>query len=199
MDKVRTGVLSHAHGHANMYCSVMQSFEDVELVACWDDDAERGGQAAQQFDMEFRTDAGDLIDDPAIDAVIVTMETNRHVDFVERAAAAGKHILCQKPMATSLEDCDRIIAAVRRHGVKFSMAFQMRHDPANQKIKELLADGAVGKVAVVRRRHSIPVLLNPSFVDGPPRWIRSPTSACSSTMPPTPPTGSTGCWETPAA
>ena len=176
MDKVRIGVLSHAHGHANMYCSVMHSFEDTELVACWDDDADRGGQAAHQFGMEFRPNVGDLIDDPTIDAVIVTMETNRLADFVERAAAAGKHILCQKPMATSLEDCDRIIAAVRRHGVKFSMAFQMRHDPANQKIKELLDDGAVGKVAVVRRRHSIPVLLNPSFVDGPTRWHIDPVA-----------------------
>ena len=176
MEKVRIGVLSHAHGHAGTYCHIMQDFADVDLIACWDDNEERGRQAAQQFGMEYRADAGQVIDDPGIDVVIVTMETNRHADFVERAAAAGKHILCQKPMATSLEDCDRIIAAVERYGVKFSMAFQMRHDPVNQKIAELLADGAIGKVAMMRRRHAIPVLLSPDFVEGPTRWHFDPVA-----------------------
>ena len=95
--------------------------------------------------MEYRRDPGDVIDDPRVTAVIVTSETNRHADLIELAAAAGKHVLCQKPLATTLADCDRIIAAIRQAGVKFSMAFQMRHDPVNQKIKELLA--ARGTVA----------------------------------------------------
>jgi predicted dehydrogenase len=154
----------------------MQDFDDVELVAAWDDNAARGAEAAGKWGLEFRPNPDDVIHDPRIDAVIVTMETNRHAEFVERAAAAGKHILCQKPMATTLEDCDRIIEAVRKHGVKFSMAFQMRHDPVNKKIKELLDQGAVGKVAVVRRRHCINVLLNPEFVTGPSRWHVDPVA-----------------------
>lgn len=174
MDKVRIGVLSHAHGHANVYCRVMQGFADVDLVATWDDNVERGQQAAQDFGLEFRAEADDVINDPHIDAVIVTMETNRHADFIVKAAAAGKHILCQKPLATTLADCDRIINAVKKSGVKFSMAFQMRHDPVNQKIKELVDEGAVGNLAVVRRRHCIPVLLNPTFVNGPSKWHIDP-------------------------
>ncbi|MEM7029645.1 MAG: Gfo/Idh/MocA family oxidoreductase [Chloroflexota bacterium] len=174
MDKVRIGVLSHAHGHANVYCKVMQEFDDVDLVATWDDNAERGQQAAQNFGLEFRTNATDVINDPKIDAVIVTMETNRHADFIEQAAAAGKHILCQKPLATTLADCDRINKAVDEAGIKFSMAFQMRHDPVNQKIKALVDEGAVGNIAVVRRRHCIPVLLNENFVNGPSKWHMDP-------------------------
>jgi predicted dehydrogenase len=174
MNRVGIGILSHAHGHANVYCQVMRGFDDVELIATWDDNVERGRQAAQNFGLEYRPKADDVIHDPRVDAVIVTMETNRHAEFIERAAAAGKHILCQKPLATTLADCDRIIESVRRHGVKFSMAFQMRHDPANQKIKELLDAGAVGRVAVVRRRHAINVLLNPNFVSGPSRWHMDP-------------------------
>lgn len=174
MNRVGIGILSHAHGHANVYCQVMRGFDDVELIATWDDNVERGRQAAQNFGLEYRPRADDVIHDPRVDAVIVTMETNRHAEFIERAAAAGKHILCQKPLATTLADCDRIIEAVRRHGVKFSMAFQMRHDPVNQKIKALLDAGAVGRVAVVRRRHAINVLLNPNFVNGPSRWHMDP-------------------------
>ena len=176
MDRVGIGILSYAHGHANVYCQVMRGFDDVDLIAAWDDNIERGRQAAKTFGLEYRPQVEDVLDDPRVDAVIVTMETNRHAEFIERAAAAGKHILCQKPLATTLADCDRISAAARRYGVKFSMAFQMRHDPVNQKIKELLEAGAVGRVAVVRRRHAINVLLNPDFVNGPTRWHLDPTA-----------------------
>jgi len=175
-DRVRVGILSHAHGHSNVYCRVMQSMEDVELVATWDDNEERGRKAAKDFGMEYRPKADDVIADPKIDAVIVTTETNRHAEFVERAAAAGKHILCQKPMATTLADCDRIIAAVHKSGVKFCMAFQMRHDPVNIKIRELVNQGAVGKIAILKRRHSIPVLLSPDFVTGFTHWHVDPVA-----------------------
>jgi predicted dehydrogenase len=154
----------------------MQGFDDVELVATWDDDPERGQQSAKTFGLEYRPNANDVINDPRIDAIIITTETNRHAEFVEQAAAAGKHILCQKPLATTLKDCDRIIAAVNKYAVKFSMAFQMRHDPVNQKIKELVDQEAVGRIAVVRRRHSIGVLFNPDFVNGPTRWHLNPVA-----------------------
>jgi predicted dehydrogenase len=176
VDKVGIGVLSHAHGHSNVYCEVMQRFPDVELVANWDDNVERGQRAAEAYGMAFRSDADEVLGDPRIDAVILTMETNRHADFVERATAAGKDILLQKPMATTLADCDRIIDAVHKSGVKFSMAFQMRRDPVNVKIKELVDAGAVGQIAVVRRRHAINVLLSPSFVNGPTRWHLDPVA-----------------------
>ncbi len=176
MDKVRIGVLSHAHGHSNAYCRVMQDFDDVELVACWDDNEQRGREAAAAFGMEFRADAEAVCDDPNIDAVIVATETNRHAQYVELAAAAGKAILCQKPLATTLDDCDRIIETVRRTGVKFSVAFQMRQDPVNRKIKELVDAKAVGEIAVVRRRHCINVLNNEAFFTGPSRWHVDPVS-----------------------
>ena len=176
MDKVGIGVLSHAHGHANTYCRVMRGFDDVELVATWDDNVERGQQQAQAYGLEFCSNADDVINHPRVDAVIVGIETNRHAEFVERAAAAGKHILLQKPMATTLEDCDRIIAAVHKYGVKFSMGFQMRHDPVNCRIKELVDCNTVGRIAVVRRRHAINVLLNPSFVNGLTRWHFDPVA-----------------------
>lgn len=176
MDRVRIGVLSHAHGHANTYCQAMRDFPDVTLVASWDDDQARGRQAAQACGLEFRTDADEVIKDPGIDALIITCETNRHAEFVERAAAAGKHILLQKPMATTLADCDRIAAAVRRAGVKFSMAFQMRRDPVNRQMKQLLDEGAIGRVFLVRRRHTINVLLNPAFGTGGTAWHVDPVA-----------------------
>ena len=176
MDKVRIGVLSHAHGHSNAYCRKMQGFDDVELVACWDDNEQRGREAATAFGMEYRADSEAITADPNIDAVIIATETNRHAEYVEQAAAAGKAILCQKPLATTLADCDRIIEAVRGSGVKFSVAFQMRQDPVNRKIKELVDAKAVGEIAVVRRRHCIGVLNNEAFFTGPSRWHIDPVA-----------------------
>lgn len=170
------GVISFAHGHAGVYCQVLKGFDDVTLVSAWDDNPERGQAAANNHGLEFYTDPDAILHDPRVDAVIITCETNRHAEYVERAAAAGKHILLQKPMATTLTDCDRIIAAVRRSGVKFSMGYQMRHDPVNQKIRELIHSGAVGKIAIVRRRHSIGVLLDPGFTGGPSRWHMDPVA-----------------------
>jgi predicted dehydrogenase len=73
-------------------------------------------------------------------------------------------------MAITLEEADRIIRAVERAGVWFSLAWQMRCDPQNIRMRELVRGGAVGRVGVVRRRHCIGLLFNRDFVEGPSRW-----------------------------
>ena len=65
-------------------------------------------------------------------------------------------------------------AAVEKAGVRFMMAFQMRHDPSNIKMKKLVDGGALGKIGLLRRRHCIPVLFSESFVTGPTRWHFDP-------------------------
>jgi predicted dehydrogenase len=168
--KMGIGVLSLAHGHGGVYCSQIVDFDDAELVAVWDDDPERGKAAAEKFGMRYEPEAGGVLSDPRVRAVIVTCETNRHAEVCERAAAAGKDILLQKPMGLSLEDCDRISAAVERHGVRFSMAFQMRCDPVNQRMRELVHSGAIGRVFLMRRRHCIGVMWSESFMRGKTAW-----------------------------
>jgi predicted dehydrogenase len=150
------------------------SFEDVQLIACWDDHQERGKQAADSYGMRYTPHLEDVLNHPEIQAVIIASETNRHTELVLAAAAAGKHILCQKPMALTLADCDRMIAAVQRAGVNFGVAYQMRHDPSNIKIKELMESGALGRIGLLRRRHCIPVLFNDNFIHGPTRWHIDP-------------------------
>ena len=124
--------------------------------------------------MRYSPHVEDVLNHPNVDAVIVTCETNRHPAMVIAAAQAGKHILCQKPMALSLAECDQMAAAVEQAGVKFMMAHQMRHDPANMKMKEIVESGALGRISHMRRRHSIPVLLNEGFINGPTRWHFDP-------------------------
>lgn len=172
--KIGIGVISFAHGHANAYCQRMLTYDDVALVACWDDNAVRGQAAAAQYGMTYHAQVEEVLNHPAIQGVIITCETNRHAEMVLAAAAAGKDILCQKPMALTLADCDRMAAAVDKAGVRLMMAYQMRRDPSNIKMKELLTSGALGQISLFRRRHAIPVLLNPGFVNGLTRWHFDP-------------------------
>lgn len=174
MSKIGIGILSFAHGHAGAYCQRMLSYDDVKLVACWDDDEARGQTTAAKFGMSYSPHVEDILNHPEIQGVIVTCETNRHPEMVMAAAQAGKHILCQKPMALTLAACDRMGAAVEKAGVKFMMAYQMRHDPSNIRMKELLDGGALGKISLLRRRHCIPLLLNEGFVKGHTRWHFDP-------------------------
>ncbi len=172
--KIGIGIISFAHGHANAYCNRMQTFDDVKLIACWDDNVERGENAATQYGMDFSPHLEDVVNHPEIDAVIVTCETNRHAEMVGAAASEGKHILCQKPMALTLADCDKIAEAVQKSGVKFMMAHQMRRDPANIAMKELIDSGVLGKIGMLRRRHCINVLFSEAFVTGPSSWHIDP-------------------------
>lgn len=171
------GVLGLAHGHVGMYVNVMKGFEDVRLVSVYDDNEGRGRSAAEAAGMRYSPQVEGVLDDPAVQAVMIGSETSRHAELCVAAAQAGKHILLQKPMAMSLAEADRMIEAADRAGISFAMAWQMRHDPANAKIRELVQSGAVGKVGVVRRRHCIGVLFSKDFINGPSNWhIRAETN-----------------------
>lgn len=168
--KLGIGILSFAHGHVNAYARGIRTFDDARLVACWDDDEARGQQHAETLDIPYSPHLEDTLSRSDIDCVIVASETNKHADLCVAAMGAGKAVLLQKPMAITLTDCDRIIGAADKSGVWFSMAFQMRTDPQNIKMRELVQSGAIGRLGMVRRRHCIPVLFNKAFVEGPTKW-----------------------------
>ncbi len=163
MDCLQLGIISFAHAHVRIYADVMRTFKDAQIVAAWDDDPVRGRQYCEEFGLEFEPELDALLARPELDTVFVASPTSQHAAHCIAAARAGKHILLQKPMALSLADCDAIAAAVRESGVKFSLCYQMRADPVNQKIRALLDEGVIGKVAILRRRHAIHMLLDPNF------------------------------------
>lgn len=174
VSKFGIGVLSFAHGHIGTYAQQIVHFDDAHLVAAWDDNPERGRAQAETFGMAYSPRLEDVLSHPDVDCVMIGSETNKHADLAIAALEAGKAVLLQKPMAITLADCDRIIEAADRTGVWFSLAFQMRLDPQNIKMRELVRSGAVGRVGTIRRRHCIPVLFSKSFTEGLTRWHLSP-------------------------
>ncbi|HOF87297.1 MAG TPA: Gfo/Idh/MocA family oxidoreductase [Armatimonadota bacterium] len=95
------------------------------------------------------------LDDPAVDMVDICVPTMYHADCVLRAAAAGKHVLCEKPMAVTLEEADAMIAACKTAGVRFMIAHVLRFWPEYRAVVEMVRAGRIGRLRqVVCRRLS---------------------------------------------
>jgi predicted dehydrogenase len=150
------GVLGFAHGHVMSYAPQWALHPEwgVQVVAGWDHDAARAEDKCQMLQATAYPTVEALLDS-GVDGVIISSETVYHAELVERAAAAGKDILCYKPLALTMAEADRIVHAVEQHGVRFSMGWQMRTDPQNEKIKELIDSGELGRVFQFRRRHCL--------------------------------------------
>jgi 1,5-anhydro-D-fructose reductase (1,5-anhydro-D-mannitol-forming) len=91
-----------------------------------------------------------LLADPATDAIYVATPNHRHRDAVLAALDAGRPVLCEKPMAASLDDAGIIAAAAGRTGTLYGTAFDQRHHPAHAAIRDLLASGRIGTVTAIR-------------------------------------------------
>lgn len=85
----------------------------------------------------------------AIDAVYIALPNSMHAEYTIRAARAGKHVLCEKPMATSLADCRRMIDACRQANVRLMIAYRCQYHPSHLKAIELIRTGAVGQVQAI--------------------------------------------------
>jgi predicted dehydrogenase len=155
---IGVGILGFAHGHVNAYCNQWQQRPElgIHLIAAWDHNGERLAKQASTYHLHAYANLDEFLAHPGMDAVVIGAETSLHVEVVERAAAAGKAIALQKPLALTLAEADRIVDAVDRHRVPFTLAWQMRVDPQNVVIKEILAGGTLGDLFMVRRRHGLP-------------------------------------------
>jgi predicted dehydrogenase len=169
---VAIGYLGVAHGHGHVYAGEFARFPDARLTRVWDRDPARARAFAERFGLEVAPSPEEVL--RASDAVVIAAETAYHAELCLEAIAAGRAVLCQKPLCLTVEECDRVVAAVDRAGVFFETAFQMRYDPANVRLCELVHGGAIGRVGWARRRHCIPVLFQPAFLEGPSRWHVDP-------------------------
>jgi len=177
MTSVGLGILGFAHGHVNSYCRrwLDEPALGVRIVAGWDRDPQRLEKAVSDLGVEAEASVSALLARRDVEAVIICAETALHADLVEQAAEAGKTIVLQKPMALTMAEGDRIVAAVSAARVSFTMAWQMRVDPQNLQIKALLAEGRLGRVFMVRRRHGLPMCLQEAFASSwhvAPEWNR---------------------------
>jgi len=123
----------------------------ARLVATADVAANAARDVAGQLHVSKATgDYRELLTDPAIDAVAICSSTDTHSRIIQEAAAAGKHIFCEKPIDYDLTRIRAALAAVNQAGVKLQIGFNRRFDPSFAKVRELVAAGAVGQPHVIR-------------------------------------------------
>lgn len=141
----RIGILSFAHHHGEAYISNLRRMEGVDLIGVADDDPMRGQTIAAQNQAQYFHTYEDLLEAKP-DGVIICTENNRHRPLVEMAASRGIHILCEKPLATTLEDARAIVEACHRADVLLMTAFPMRFSAPLLEIKTRLDNGDFGEV-----------------------------------------------------
>ncbi len=142
---MKIGILSFAHLHAEAYIQNIRAVPGVEMMGLADEDRQRGEHFARQFNARL-FDSYEVLLAAKPDGVIVCSENSRHRPLVEMAAAAGAHVLCEKPLATRLEDAQAIVDACTRAGVKLMTAFPMRFSAPLVQVKTRLDAGDLGRV-----------------------------------------------------
>src|SRR6202047_533849 len=88
-------------------------------------------------------------DNKTIDAVYVALPNSMHAEYTIRSAKAGKHVLCEKPMSTSVADAEAMIAACKAAKVKLMIAYRLHYEPTNLKAIRLIREGALGRVQAI--------------------------------------------------
>ncbi|HVY20664.1 MAG TPA: Gfo/Idh/MocA family oxidoreductase [Bauldia sp.] len=149
--ELRVGMISWAHVHAEFRAKALGEIPGARVVAISDDNAERGQSAAKRFGVQkFHKRWQDLIADQDVDVVMVHSENSRHADQVVAAAEAGKHVFCEKPVATKVADAVRMVAAVEKAGVQGTAAFVSRFSKEASRTKALVDSGILGDIINLR-------------------------------------------------
>ena len=148
--KVRWGVLGVANIAVKKVIPAMQKGERCEIVAIASRDAERARQAAKQLQIPKPFGSyEEMLADPGIDAIYNPLPNHLHVPWSIKAAEAGKHVLCEKPLALSASEAGQLIAARDRTGVKIGEAFMVRTHPQWLRARELVRSGAIGELRAI--------------------------------------------------
>ncbi|MGA3326035.1 MAG: Gfo/Idh/MocA family oxidoreductase [Terriglobia bacterium] len=151
MKKIRWGVIGCGGIAARRTIpEFKQMVTNAAIVSVMDVAGDGAKDVARKFDVPHSCAAEEELLAQDLEAVYIATPQNVHCRQVVQAAQAGKHILCEKPMAVSLAEVDEMEAACRKAGVKFMLGFCMRHNVYNRKARELVQSGALGQMVMGR-------------------------------------------------
>ena len=170
MDKVRVGIIGSGFMGKTNAETVTRYLEGAELVAV------TGGTRAPGLAVEYQVahepTVESLLGRKDIDAVLISTPHSEHAWQTIQGAEHGKHILLDKPMATTLEDCDRILAAVQKADVNLMIMFGQRFRTCNREAHRLIQQGAIGRVTMIQEQ-----ILNSGGLTSLPSWQSLPANS----------------------
>ena len=151
MTKVRWGILSTADIGMSKVTPAIQAAQNAEVVAIASRDADRAAAAAAQLGISTSYGSYEsLLQAEDIDAVYIPLPNDLHVEWTMKAAAAGKHVLCEKPLAMTAAQAEEMVAVCAEAGIKLAEAFMYRHHPTWVEAVRLLRSGAIGELVAVQ-------------------------------------------------
>jgi predicted dehydrogenase len=156
---VRLALVGAWHVHTGGFLNRISQMNagQVEWVAVWDQDAARGSRFAERLGVPYEPDYQKILDNPAVDAVMIEAETNLHADLIIRAARAGKHVFTDKILTPRVVDALRIKDAVERSRVKFVISHESMPVGSYQYARKLVTNGSLGEIVSIhfRRAHGM--------------------------------------------
>jgi predicted dehydrogenase len=148
--RVRWGILSTAAIGRTKVIPGIQRAERCEVVAIASRDRALAERVASELSIPVAHGSYEaLLADPTVDAVYIPLPNHLHAEWAIAAAEAGKHVLCEKPLALTARDAERMIAAAERAGVHLMEAFMYRLHPSWVAVRELVAAGRIGRLVAV--------------------------------------------------
>lgn len=177
--KLGFGVIS-ASGMAKEHMKAIKFNKQAELRAICDIDQDKVKAAAEEFHVDWYCDYRELLSRDDIDAVVIVTPDHIHCEQTIGALEAGKHVLCEKPMALTMEECKDMIAAAERTGNKLMIGQICRYTPGFRLAKQLIDNGEIGELFYVESEYAHdytnitgagnwrldPVRLRPAFLGG---------------------------------
>jgi predicted dehydrogenase len=156
MDQVGVGVVGCGFVGLGAHVSSFAKIEGSRLAAVADPDPKRLGKAAEKYRPQATyQDYSDLVADPAVQAVVIALPTPLHGKVAMAAIEAGKHVLCEMPLAANMEEADQMIAAARKQGVVLMPSLTFRFTPNYVKVKQTIDSGELGVPTTVLYREFI--------------------------------------------
>jgi len=146
---IRIGILSFAHMHGASYAASVKSLPGCELAGIADEDNKRAAEMAESLGVA-RFDSFEDLCKSDIDGVIIASDNKSHLPLTLLAVENGKHVLCEKPIARTVDEAQKMIEAARKAGVILGTAFPCRFIPAMQRIKQMITGGEMGAILAIR-------------------------------------------------
>ena len=148
---LRFGILSTARIGRDLVVPAIQDAENAVVSAVASRDFAKARAMADRFSAPHAFGSyEEMLASDVIDAVYIPLPTAQHVEWSVKAANAGKHVLCEKPIALRASEIDQLIAARDRNGVVIAEAFMVTYSPVWRKVRSLIAEGAIGRLRHVQ-------------------------------------------------
>ncbi|RLF92937.1 hypothetical protein DRN52_07225 [Thermococci archaeon] len=153
MKKVGLGIIGCGWAARDLYEPAFRFLKNGRVVAVMDINESKAKFLKELYGVpRYYTDLDDMLRDKEVEAVVVLTPPHHHLEPVVKSAEAGKHVYCEKPMAPTVQEADRMIEACRRNKVKFMIAFMKRFNKSFRFVKKLIDEDRLGSVFELRAR-----------------------------------------------